>query len=380
MSNDSIRRLPLVDLAAQRTALGSEIDAAIGRVLDHGRFIMGPEVQELEAELAGYTGATSVVSCSSGTDAILMSLMAWGIGPGDAVFLPAFTFTATPEAVALLGATPVFVDVSPDDFNIDIRSLKRTIDSIDPLDPKVVIGVDLFGAPADYEGIKELASERGMKVLADAAQSFGASTAAGKVGILADATATSFFPSKPLACYGDGGAVFTVDPSMAEDLRSIRLHGRGSSKYDIVRLGINGRLDTLQAAVLLKKLSVYEDERRQRELLAKRYNEALSGSVRVPQVPDGVASAWAYYTIRHSKRDAIASFLSDQRIASEVYYPKPLHLQPVYRSCPMDPKGLPIAEALSTEVLSLPMHAYLSELDQNRVIQAVLDALSSIDA
>jgi len=366
-----------VDLGAQMERVRHGIERAVAKVFDHGRFIMGPEVAELEEELTHYAGSRACVSCSSGTDALLMVLMAWGIGPGDAVFLPSFTFAATAEVVALLGASPVFVDVHETTFNLDVESLEAAFDVAEGagLQPVAIIGVDLFGLPADWSALTDVARTRSLKLLADAAQSFGGGTPAGRVGTLADATTTSFFPAKPLGCYGDGGAIFTRDLDLAEALRSIRVHGQGESKYDTLRVGINGRLDTIQAAILLEKLKIFDAELDARQRVATRYSAELRERLAVPLVPEGFRSAWAQYTVRVPRRDHVRAALEDAGIPAAIYYPKPLHLQPAYSSALRSAKGLDVSDALSRDVLSLPVHPYLSDADQSRVIKALVDAI-----
>jgi UDP-2-acetamido-2-deoxy-ribo-hexuluronate aminotransferase len=365
--------LPFIDLQAQRRHLGKRVDLAIARVLEHGQFILGPEVQELEQRLAEFCGARHVLSCASGTDALVLPLLAWGVGPGDAVFVPSFTFVATAEVVALVGATPVFVDVLADTFNMDPDSLEAAIAEAPKhgLKPRAVIPVDLFGQPADYGRLVPVARAHGLKVLADAAQGFGArldGTAAGRFG---DATGTSFFPAKPLGCYGDGGAVFTEDDGLIELLRSLRVHGQGRDKYDNVRIGLNGRLDTIQAAILLEKLAIFPEELTARERIAARYNAALRDVAKVPERMPGATSSWAQYTIRVAGRDQVAAQLKAQGIPTAIYYPIPLHRQTGYTHYPSAPGGLPVSERLADEVLSLPMHAYLEPETQDRIIAAV---------
>lgn len=367
--------LEFVDLQAQRARIGAEIDAAIGRVLAHGRFIMGPEVVELEEALCSYTGARRCITCSSGTDALLMVLLAWGIGPGDAVFVPTFTFAATAEVVALLGATPIFVDVD-DSFNLDADRLEESLqDGWQQVTPKAIIAVDLFGIPAKWMRLREIAGKHRLHLIADAAQSLGAVMPEGRVGVLADATTTSFFPSKPLGCYGDGGAILTNNSSLAETLRSLRVHGQGSSKFDNVRIGLNGRLDTLQAAILLEKLKIFDDELNKRRSVANRYDSLLPGGVLLPAVREGVHPSWAQYTIRVMGRDRVKRALEDRGIPTAIYYAKPLHLQPAYRNYPRVSEELINSTQFASEVLSLPMHPYLSERDQDMVIAAVSDAV-----
>ena len=374
--------VPFIDLAAQRRRLGNSVDEAVSRVLTHCQFINGPEVTQLEAALAAFSGAKHVVSCASGTDALLMVLMAKGVGRGDAVFCPSFTFCATGEAVALTGATPVFVDVDEATFNMDAGSLKRGIATAIKrgLQPRAVIPVDLFGQSADHDAIGRVAEAEGMFVLDDAAQAFGASYKGRRLGTFGLVTATSFFPAKPLGCFGDGGAIFTDDAELAETLRSIRMHGQGSDRYDNVRLGLTGRLDTLQAAILIEKLKIFEDEIAARNVVAERYARGLGNIVSVPRLASGCTSVWAQYTIRLPKgsdRDAFAAALKAQGIPTAIYYPKSMHQQTAYRDFPVADGGVPISAALSDDVISLPMHAYLDEPTQERIIRAVHGALAA---
>ena len=374
--------VPFIDIAAQRRRLGASIDEAVSRVLTHCQFINGPEVTALEAALADFSGARHVVTCASGTDALLMVLMAMDVGRGDAVFCPSFTFCATGEAVALTGATPVFVDVDEATFNIDANSLKRGIATARRLGlrPRAVIPVDLFGQSADHDAIGAIAAVEGLFVLDDAAQAFGASYKGRRLGTSGLATATSFFPAKPLGCFGDGGAIFTDDDGLAATLRSIRVHGQGSDKYDNVRLGLTGRLDTMQAAILIEKLKIFEDEIAARNLVAERYARGLGNLVSVPRLAVGCTSVWAQYTIRlpdGCDRDGFAAALKAQGIPTAIYYPKSMHQQTAYRDFPVADGGLPASERLSDDVISLPMHAYLDEPTQERVIAAVRGALSA---
>ena len=374
--------VPFIDIGAQRRRLGKSIDEAVARVLAHCQFINGPEVTELEARLAEFSGAKHVVSCASGTDALLMVLMAKGIGRGDAVICPSFTFCATGEAVALTGATPVFVDVDEATFNIDAASLKRGIATAKKqgLKPRAVIPVDLFGQSADHDAIAAVAEAEGLFVLDDAAQGFGASYKGRRLGAIGHATATSFFPAKPLGCFGDGGAIFTDDAELAETLRSIRVHGQGSDKYDNVRLGLTGRLDTMQAAILIEKLKIFDDEIAARNKVAERYARGLGNVVTVPHLAPGCSSVWAQYTIRLPKgvnRDGFAAALKAQGIPTAIYYVKSMHQQTAYRDYPVAEGGLPVSEQLSDDVISLPMHAYLDEPTQERIIRAVRGAVSS---
>jgi len=371
--------IPFIDVAAQRRRLGRAIDDAIARVLGHCQFIMGPEVRALEAELAEFCGARHVIACSSGTDALLLALMAKGIGPGDAAICPSFTYCATAEAVALTGATPVFSDVEEASFNIDPNSVERAIATARKLglEPKVVIPVDLFGQPADHALISALAHAQGLFVLDDAAQAFGASYRNCRLGTLSEATATSFFPAKPLGCYGDGGAVFTDDDEFARIMRSLRVHGEGQDKYDCVRVGVNGRLDTIQAAVLIEKLKIFPEEIAARERIARRYCAGLADVAIVPRLGEGMTSVWAQYTIRVApgRRDGLAGTLRAQGIPTAIYYRKPVHRQEAYCRFPVAEGGLPVSERLPDEVISLPMHAYLDEPSQDRIIEAVRRAL-----
>jgi dTDP-4-amino-4,6-dideoxygalactose transaminase len=371
--------LPFIDIAAQRRRLGKRIDDAIARVVNHCQFINGPEVRELERDLSAFCGAKHSIGVSSGTDALVLVLMAYGIGKGDAVFCPAFTFSATAESIVLVGATPVFVDVLEETFNIDPASLARAIETATKLGltPKAVMAVDLFGLPADYDAIGRIAQKHDLKLIDDAAQSFGATYHNRKVGMLGDITATSFFPAKPLGCYGDGGAVFTDDDDMAALIMSLRNHGAGEDRYDNVRIGINGRLDTIQAAVLIEKLKIFAEEIETRDRVAKRYNELLGDIATVPQVPSGFGSVWAQYTIRLAagQRDPFAATLRAQGIPTAQYYPKPTHRQTAYLSYPAADGGLPVTDRLAHEVISLPMHAYLDEPTQDRIVAAVRTAL-----
>src|SRR4030081_3465097 len=363
--------VPFIDIGAQRRRLGQSIDEAVGRVLTHCQFINGPEVTQLEAALSAFSGARHVVTCASGTDALLMVLMAKGVGRGDAVLCPSFTFCATGEAVALAGAVPVFVDVDEATFNMDVNSLKRGIATARKLGlkPKAVMPVDLFGQSADHDAIGAVAEAEGMFVLDDAAQAFGASYKGRRLGTFGLVTATSFFSAKPLGCFGDGGAIFTDDAGLAETLRSVRVHGQGSDKYDNVRLGLTGRLDTVQAAILIEKLKIFEDEIAARNRVAERYARGLGNVVTVPRLASGSTSVWAQYTIRLPKgsdRDRFAATLKAQGIPTAIYYPKSMHQQTAYRDFPAADGGLPASESLSRDVISLPMHAYLDEATPGR--------------
>jgi len=371
--------IPFIDVGAQRRRLGNRIDEAVGRVLNHCQFLMGPEVPEFEKQLAAFGGARHAVSCASGTDALVMVLLAKGFGPGDAVFCPAFTFCATAEAAALLGATPVFVDVDAETFNMNAASLKKAIATAQAkgLKPKAVIPVDLFGLPADHDAIAEIASAENLFILDDAAQGFGGLYKDRKIGALAHATATSFFPAKPLGCYGDGGAILTDDDELLALLKSVRVHGGGVDKYDNVRIGLTARLDTIQAAVLIEKLNIFPEEIEARNRVAARYSRALADVAIVPVVPKDYLSVWAQYTLRlkPGQRDGFAKALSAEGVPTACYYPKPLHRQTAYSHYPVAEGGLPVTDRLAEEVISLPMHAYLDEATQDRVIAAVRRAL-----
>jgi dTDP-4-amino-4,6-dideoxygalactose transaminase len=371
------RVIPFIDLETQRQRIDADVRRRLDAVLAHGRYVMGPEVDELERVLAERAGVASVVSCASGTDALLMVLMAMGVGPGDAVIVPAFTFPATPEVVVLTGATPVFCDVRADTFNIDPDEVSAALAAAEAagLRPVGVVAVDLFGQPAEYERLRTAAESAGLWILADAAQSMGGAIGERPVGALGDVAATSFFPAKPLGAYGDGGAIFVHDDDLAGELRSIREHGQGVDKYDIRRIGINGRLDTMQAAVLLAKLEVFNDEVSARQDIAARYGEGLEGVAHVPTVLPGYRSAWAQYTVQVAERDRVAKHLAQADIPSAVYYPRPLHEQPPYRDHPRTADRLPVAEEVCGRVLSLPMHPYLDEAVQSRIVGALRAAV-----
>jgi dTDP-4-amino-4,6-dideoxygalactose transaminase len=365
--------IPFIDLKAQRRRLGKRIDDAILKVVNHGAYIMGPEIQELETKLAEFCGAKHCVSCANGTDALALVLMAWGIKPGDAVYVPAFTFVATAEVVAWFGATPVFVDVLEDTFNMDPDSLEAAIAASARmnLEPKAVIPVDLFGQPADYRRLLPIAERHGLKVLSDTAQGFGATLDGQCTGTFGHATATSFFPAKPLGCYGDGGAIFTDDDGLLEDLLSLRIHGQGSDKYDNVRIGMNGRMDTMQAAVLIEMLEIFPDEIVARQRAADYYTSRLDARHRPPLLMDGATSVWAQYTIQLEGRAAVLEACRSAGVPTAIYYQIPLSRQTGYKHFPTVPGGIPVSEALADRVLSLPMHAYLDEETQDRILAAV---------
>lgn len=364
-----MRPLAFVDLASQRECIRDRLDAAIARVLDHGQYIMGPEVAELERQLAEFCGAKHAISCASGTDALVLALMAKGLRREEAVIVPSFTFCATAEAVCLLGGVPIFADVLDETFNLDPRGIGSAVLTARRLGLRLrgVIAVDLFGQPCDYDAIELVARENDLWLICDAAQSFGAVYRGRKVGTIGDLTATSFFPAKPLGCYGDGGAVLTNDDALAEIIRSLRVHGQGTDKYDNVRVGINGRLDTLQAAILLEKLSIFPGEIVARNRVATRYDELLPAGFKRPARADGASSVWAQYTVRTNQRDDWLKRLKAEGVPAMVYYPRPLHRQAAYKGFPIAGEHLAATARLAGTVLSLPMHPYLSADDQSRV-------------
>jgi UDP-2-acetamido-2-deoxy-ribo-hexuluronate aminotransferase len=378
--------IPFIDLAAQQRRIRPQIDAAIAQVLAHGAYVMGPEVRAFEEQLAAFAGARHAVSCANGTEALALPLMAWEIGPGDAVFCPSFTFAATGEVIPWFGASPVFVDISPDTYNLDPVKLEAAICATvaeGRLRPRAIIAVDLFGQPADYPAISAIARRHGLKLIADSAQSFGCTLGGRHPGAWADVVTTSFFPAKPLGCYGDGGAILTDDAWLAERIDSLRVHGKAVAsdveghsfdhdpKYLNMRVGMNSRLDTLQAAILIEKLKIFEEEIAWRGAIAERYAEGLAGSpARTPIVIGGGVSTWAQYTIEHPDRDGLAAHLKILGVPSAAYYPMPMHRQTCYGEYPR-PGGLPVSEAKAEVVLSLPMHAYLDAETQDYVIDAV---------
>jgi len=372
--------IPLIDLAHQQSKIRDRIDAAIERVLNHGQYIMGPEVSELEDALAAFSSSRHVVSCSSGTDALMLGLMALGVRPGDGVIVQSFTFAASAEVLPCLGAIPIFADVDPVTFNLSPDSLKSAKAAADKAGIKVVgiITVGLFGQAADMDAITGFADEEGMWVFDDAAQSFGASYKGRPVGTLAPLTATSFFPAKPLGCYGDGGAVFTDNDEFAAIMRSARIHGMGQERYSHERIGMTARLDTIQAAILLEKLAIFGDELRQRQDVADRYDSGLGGSVSTPQLAAGNTSSWAQYTITltpGTDRGKVQAALKEKGIPTAIYYPKGMHQQPPYAMYPVAGNGLPVTEDLCPRVLALPMHPYLDADTQDYIITALLEAL-----
>ena len=377
--------IPFIDLQAQRARLGQPLEDAILKVVRSGAYIMGPEIAQFEKELGAFGQAPYVLSCGSGTEALQLPLMAWGVGPGDAVFCPSFTFAATAEVVPLVGASPVFVDILDGTYNLDPVALDAAIEAVKAegkLMPKVVIAVDLFGQPADYPAISAVARKHGLKLISDSAQGFGCTLNRQHPIHWADVTTTSFFPAKPLGCYGDGGAVLCKDERLHDLLVSLRVHGQAvksdldgktfdhDPKYLNLRIGMNSRMDTIQAAVLLQKLTIFADEIAARNHVAERYAAGLGDVVKVPKVIDGGVSVWAQYTIETDDRDGLIAHLKGQEIPTAVYYPIPIHRQDVYSVYPA-PGGLPVTDAKSKVVMSLPMHPYLTQDDQDRVIAAI---------
>ena len=371
--------IPFIDLQAQRRRLGEPLNRAIQAAVEGGQWVLGPQVRELEEQLAAFAGVKHAVACANGTDALMIVLRAWNIGPGDAVFVPAFTFAASAEVVALVGASPVFVDVLEDTCNMDPASLEAAIALVKregKLTPRAVMPVDLFGQTADYRALEPICLREKLAMLCDAAQGFGATLDGRVAGGIGDAASTSFFPAKPLGCYGDGGASFTNDDGLAELLRSIRMHGQGSDRYENVRIGVNSRLDTIQAAILLEKLKIFPEEIEMREAVARRYTAALSAanSIRVPRVIAGGQSTWAQYTIQVPDRDRLQADLKAKGIPTAVYYPIPLSAQKGYAQYPT--AGTPVSDRICNTVVALPMHPYLDAPTQDRIIEAVLECVA----
>ena len=370
--------IPFIDLQAQRRRLGATLSRAIEAAVEGGQWVMGPQVRELEEKLAQFVGVKHALACANGTDALMIVLRAWNVGPGDAVFVPTFTFAASAEVVALVGATPVFVDVLEDTYNMDPASLEAAIAMVKrdgKLKARVVMPVDLFGQAADYRKLEPIVAREKLLMLCDAAQGFGALLDGRRAGGIGDAASTSFFPAKPLGCFGDGGATFTNDDGLIEILRSIRVHGQGTDKYENVRIGVNSRLDTIQAAILLEKMKIFPEEIELRDAIAKRYNEKLgrSNQIRVPRVIEGGQSTWAQYTLQVPDRDKLQADLKAKGIPTAVYYPIPLGAQKGYAHFPSAP--VPVSERICKTVISLPMHPYLDEQTQDRIIEAVLESV-----
>lgn len=373
--------MQFIDLEAQQARIKDKLDARIQAVMAHGKYIMGPEVREFEEKLAVLCGAKHCISCANGTDALQLALMAFGIRTGDAIFVPSFTFASTVEVVPCMGATAILVDIDARTFNMDPESLKRAIGVArkSGLRPAAVIPVDLFGLPANYHAINQIAAENGMKVIADSAQGFGGTIDGRMTGTFGDITTTSFFPAKPLGCYGDGGALFTDDDALAELLDSMRVHGKGSEKYDNVRIGMNSRLDTIQAAILLEKLAIYPDEIEKRQQAADVYSRELGEHITIPHVPAGYTSVWAQYTLTTGSTDErirVMASLKAAGVPSMVYYSRPIHLQEAYKSCLRDPQGLGVSEAIAETVMCLPMHGYLDADTQQHIVGALTRSLS----
>lgn len=369
-------QIPFIDLKTQYKKSQTSIDSAILRVLEHGQYIMGPEVRELETQLAEYIGVKHALACSSGTDALLLPLMTLGLSKSDAVFTSPFTFFASAESISLAGATPVFVDIDPITYNLDPADLELKIQRIideGTLNPRAIVPVDLFGLSADYESISRIAENHGLFVLEDAAQSFGAPYKDGKACGFGHAAATSFYPAKPLGCYGDGGAVFTNDSDLYEQLVSLRVHGQALSgdKYDNTRIGLNARMDTIQAAVLLEKLKTYDAEIKQRNQVAKLYRHHLSDAVKTPTLPDGHGSVWAQYSIQVNNREKLKADLAEQNIPTAVFYPIPIHLSTAYAHLNYSKGDFPVSESVSNKIISLPMHPYLDEATIINIANAV---------
>jgi len=388
--------MQFIDLAAQQQRIRDKINSNIQAVLGHGNYIMGPEIKQLEEKLASFVGTKHGVSCASGTDALLLALMAYKVGPGDAVFTTPFTFIATAEVISLLGATPIFVDIDPKTFNIDPGRLSLALTAVknkdsashplpmtnnpSPLTCRGIIAVDLFGLPADYDRINTFAQENGLFVIEDAAQSFGAEYNGKKACALADVACTSFFPAKPLGCYGDGGMCFTDNDELAKIMRSLRVHGQGSNKYDNVRVGINGRMDTLQAAILLAKFEIFFEEIELRQEVARHYTNLFSRylSPIPPSLPSGLKSAWAQYSILaedEKRRSSLQARLKDAGVPTAVYYPKPLHLQEAFSGLGYKHGNFPVSEDCASRIFSLPMHPYLAIQEQERIAQIIGDGL-----
>tara|TARA_B100000519_G_scaffold18677_1_gene13621 strand:+ start:3481 stop:4596 length:1116 start_codon:yes stop_codon:yes gene_type:complete len=368
--------MDFIDLKAQQNLIRDKIDKRIQSVLDHGKYIMGPEVTELEEKLADYVNVKYCISCSSGTDALLIPLMAKGIGPGDAVLTTPFTYIATAEVISMLGAEPAFVDIYPETFNMNPEGIKDAIDKAinKGLSPKAIIPVDLFGLPARYRLIREEAEIHNLFIVEDAAQGFGGSIKGKKAGSFGNVASTSFFPAKPLGCYGDGGAIFTDNEELALIMKSIRIHGSGSDKYENIRLGLNGRLDTIQAAILLEKLKIFYEELRLRNQVATYYNTNISSDLRKPYTPKQYYSSWAQYCLlanSNQERNKIMFRLKEAGIPSMIYYRICLHLQSVFINLGYSEGDFPVSEQISSQIFSIPMHPYLTKNHQSQIIEAI---------
>lgn len=369
--------MQFIDLKAQYNRLKADIDQRVLNVLNHGAYVFGPEIAEMEKKLADHAGVKHCLSCASGTDALLIPLMAWGVKPGDAVFVPSFTFISTAEVVSLLGATPIFVEVEEHTFNIDVKHLEVMINRVlaeGKLIPKVIVPVDLFGLTADYSAIEKVAEKYNLLIMEDSAQGFGGKINGKVAGSFGHVSATSFYPAKPLGCYGDGGAIFTNDDELADVMKSIRVHGMSSDRYNNVRIGINGRMDTIQAAVVLGKLEVFVDELDKRNDVANKYKAGITKNVKTPTVPEGYYSSWAQYSVlaeSSEMRAKLQDYLKSKNIPSVIYYPIPLHLQTAYAYLGGKRGDLPVTESIADRVFSLPMHPYMTDAEINEVIDAI---------
>lgn len=373
--------MQFIDLKAQYNRLKADIDQRVLNVLNHGAYVFGPEIAEMEKKLAEHAGVKHCLSCASGTDALLIPLMAWGIKPGDAVFVPSFTFISTAEVVSLLGATPIFVEVEEHTFNIDVKHLEIMIEKViseAKLTPKVIVPVDLFGLTADYSAIEKVAQKYNLKIMEDTAQGFGGKINGKVAGSFGDVAATSFYPAKPLGCYGDGGAIFTNDDELAEVMKSIRVHGMSSDRYNNVRIGINGRMDTIQAAVILGKLEVFADELERRNYVASKYKAGIIKNLKTPTIPEGYYSSWAQYSVLAESsimRTKLQDYLKSKNVPTVIYYPIPLHLQTAYAYLGGQRGDLPVTESIADRVFSLPMHPYMAVEE----IAEVVDAINSFE-
>ena len=368
-------KIEFIDLKAQREYIGDRMDTAILAAVNEGKYIHGPQVREFEGKLAEFCGAKHAIGCANGTDALELCLMALDLRPGEAVICPSFTFAATAEVVAGLGATPVFAEIDEATFNIDPKGLEAALETAkrEGLKVRALIAVDLFGQPSDYEPIEAFCQANGIVLIADSAQGFGSRYRGRVAGSIGDMATTSFFPAKPLGCYGDGGAILTPNDEYNEVIRSLHVHGKGTDKYDNVRIGVNSRLDTLQAAILLEKIAIFAEEIDKRQVVADRYAAGLAGVVRTPTVLDGCVSTWAQYVVRvpADKRNAMIDGLKAKSVPTAIYYPKPLHEQTAYKNFPVSGNGLPISERAARQVIALPMHPYLDEATQDFIIDAV---------
>ena len=369
--------MQFIDLKTQQKRIRNNLESRLRVVLDHGKYIMGPEVFELEEKLAAYVGVKHCISCSSGTDALLIPLLAKGIGVGDAIITTPFTYIATAEVIALVGATPIFVDIYPETYNLNPEGIEDAIKQAKSkgLSPKAIIPVDLFGLPARYRMIEEIAKKHNLFILEDAAQGFGGEIGGKRAGSFGDVSSTSFFPAKPLGCYGDGGAIFTNDDELVNLMRSVRVHGSGEDKYDNVRIGINGRLDTIQAAILLEKLSIFDaDEVDLRNKVADYYKQNLNNDLKSPFVPKNYKSSWAQFSIlaeSSEEREEIMFKLKENDIPSMIYYRIPLHLQKVFKTLGYEIGDFPVSEDIANRIFSIPMHPYLSNKDQDKIIRVL---------